>query len=82
MIVKIFGIEKGLEIYQNVDAIRIKSKDYNLLVLKGYLSIIGEISGSFEIEAENKNILYDNIHAYYINNDNIFNIILGSVNNG
>ena len=79
MKVKIFSIEKGLEEYQDVHAVRIKSKDYNLLIFKGYLSIIGEINGSFEIEVENDKIVYNDVKAYYINNDNVFNIILGSL---
>ena len=79
MKVKIFSIDKGLEEYQDVTAVRIKSKDYNLLIFKGYLSIIGEIDGSFEIEIANDKVVYNDVKAYYINNDDVFNIILGSM---
>lgn len=81
MLVKVFGIEKGMEEYQNVTTVRIKSKDYNLLIFKGYLSIIGEIEGSFDIEFNEKKFSYENIHAYYINSNDVFSIILGSDNN-
>ena len=78
MKVKIFSIEKGLEEYSDVVAVRIKSKDYNLLIFKGYLSIIGEIEGSFEVELTNDKVVYKDIKAYYVNNDDVFNIILGN----
>ena len=77
MIVKIFTLKNGLEVIDNVSAVRIKSKDYNLLILKDYLPIIGEIDGSFEIEAsEGNNILRDNIKAYYLIENNVINILI------
>lgn len=77
MIVKIYTLKKGLEFLENVAAIRIKSKDYNLLILKDYVPIIGEIDGSFEIELSQEELLnYDNVKAYYIMEDNVFNILI------
>ena len=77
MIVRIFTLKNGLEEYQDVQAIRIKSKDYNLLILKDYLPIIGKIEGHFQIEiSEDNKIDFDNIKAYYINEKNIFNVMI------
>lgn len=76
MIVRVFTIQKGLEEYKNVQAIRIKSKDYNLLILKDYLPIIGKIEGNFEIELDNNKYNFDDIIAYYINENNIFNVMI------
>lgn len=76
MIVKVFTIQKGLELFDNVQAIRIKSSDYNLLILKDYLPIIGKIEGSMEIETSSKKYTFDNILAYYINEKNVFNVII------
>ena len=50
MIVKIFTLKKGLRKLEDVSAIRIKSKDYNLLILKDYIAIMGRITGEFSIE--------------------------------
>ena len=41
--VRIFDIENGLREYKDIKIIRIISKDYNLLIMKDYLPIIGEI---------------------------------------
>ena len=75
MIVRIFSLKKGLEIIENVIAIRIKSKDYHLLILKDYVSHIGEIHGDLEIELENDILSFSEIDAMFINDNNIFNVI-------
>lgn len=76
MTVRIFTLKNGLEEIKDVIAIRIKSNDYNLLILKDYLSIMGKIDGSFEIETKDEKKKYDFIKAYYMNHNNQFNIIL------
>lgn len=76
MIVKIYTLKKGLEEIKDVNAIRIKSEDYNLLILKDYLSIVGKIKGSFEIETQENKYTYKDIKAYYMNHKNVFNIII------
>ena len=75
MIVCIFSLKKGLEIIENIIAIRIKSKDYHLLILKDYVSHIGEIHGDLEIELENYLLSFNEIDALFINYNNIFNVI-------
>ena len=76
MIVKIFTLKKGLRKLEDVSAIRIKSKDYNLLILKDYIAIMGRINGDFSIEVNNEIIEFNNIDAYYVNSNNEFNIII------
>ena len=70
--VKIFSLSKGLEIVDNIRLIRIKSKDYNLLLMPGYVSILGEIEGNIEFELDNDKISYEDITAYYVNSDDMF----------
>ena len=67
MIVKIFTLKKGLRKLEDVSAIRIKSKDYNLLILKDYIAIMGRITGEFSIEVNDHIIEYKAVHAYYVN---------------
>ena len=40
LVVKIFTISNGLEQIEQVKIIRIKSKDYNLLIMKDYLRCV------------------------------------------
>ena len=52
--VKVFDIRNGMRVYDNIKIIRIISKDYNLLIMKDYLPIIGEIEGSVDIKNDLK----------------------------
>lgn len=77
MQIKIFTLKNGLEIYENIVAIRITSKEYNLLVLKDYVPIIGKIEGKVEFENEDSTTKkLENISAYYICHNNIFNLMI------
>ncbi len=76
ILVKVFTLKNGLECFGEVSIVRIKSKDYNLLVMKDYMPIIGEIDGNLEIEGVDINKEYKNIKGYYMHYDNTFNIII------
>ena len=76
MIVKIFTLKKCLRKLEDVSAIRIKSKDYNLLILKDYIAIMGRITGEFSIEVNDDIIEYKDVDAYYVNSNNEFNVII------
>ncbi len=74
--VRIFDMENGLREYDNIKIIRIISKDYNLLIMKDYLPIIGEIEGSIDIKNDNINLSFPKVKAFYMNSNNIFNLMI------
>lgn len=74
--VKVFDIKNGLRVYENIKIIRIISKDYNLLIMKDYLPIIGEIDGTVDIKNDVVNESFKNIKAFYMNSDNVFNLMI------
>lgn len=74
--VKIFTISKGLEVKDDVKLIRIKSKDYNLLIMEDYIPIVGKIEGNIDFESENNSFKYENIKGYYMHSNNTFKFIL------
>ena len=74
--VRIFDLEKGLIEYESIKIIRIISKDYNLLIMQDYLPILGEIEGSVDIKNEEIEINYKNIKAFYMNSNNVFNLMI------
>lgn len=79
--VKIFDLKTGLVKHDNVDYVRITSKDYNLLIMLDYLPIIGEVEGKIDIKVDGDEIHYENVKASYMNSKNVFNImILGDFN--
>lgn len=74
--VRIFDMEHGLVEYEDVKTIRIVSRDYNLLIMKDYLSVIGEIVGSVDIKGENVDVSFKQIKAFYMNSHNVFNLMI------
>ncbi len=76
MKVRIFNLERGLVEYEHIKVIRIISKNYNLLVMQDYLPILGEIEGSVDIKNEEIEINYKNIKAFYMNSNNVFNLMI------
>ena len=74
--VRIFDMENGLREYEDIKIIRIISKDYNLLIMKDYLPIIGEIVGSIDIKNDTVNLSFRDIKAFYMNSSNVFNLMI------
>ena len=74
--VRIFDLRKGLVEYEHIKVIRIVSKDYNLLIMQDYLPIIGEIEGSIDIKNEEVELNFKDIKAFYMNSDNVFNLMI------
>lgn len=74
--VRIFDMEHGLTEYEQVKTVKIVSKDYNLLIMKDYLSVIGEIIGSVEIKGEDIDISFKKIKGFYMNSKNVFNLMI------
>ena len=74
--VRIFDMERGLSEYDDIKTIRIVSKDYNLLIMKDYMPIIGEIVGSVDIKGDTTDISYKKIKGFYMNNKNVFNLMI------
>lgn len=63
-------------IFDDVVAVRIISEYYNLLIMKDYMPIIGEITGSVNIIGKTSNYNMDNGVAYFINHNNVFTLIM------
>ena len=74
--VRVFDMEHGLVEYENVKTVKIVSKDYNLLIMKDYLSVIGEIIGSVELKGEDVDVAFKGIKAFYMNSKNVFNLMI------
>ena len=75
MKVRVFSLD-GLKEYENVKIVRIVSKDYNLLIMKDYLPIIGEIEGNVDIKSETEEVNLKDIKAFYMNSNNEFNLMI------
>ena len=77
--VRIFDLEKGHTEYEHIKIVRIVSKDYNLLIMQDYLPIIGDLDGSVDKKGEDIDIKYPKIRAFYMNSNNVFNLMIKEV---
>ena len=59
----------------DVKIIKIKDNQYNLLIMKDYWPLLGEINGSIIIEGEEE-YLFENIKGYYTLSNNVFHLII------
>ena len=68
----------GHRVFDDVQMVRIVSKDYTLLVMNDYMPSVGLVEGSVDI-IQNENIqTLKNIHAYYLNRKNVFTLLVDS----
>lgn len=74
--VKIFSLSKGLEELNDILIIRIKSRDYNLLVMPDYMPVLGEIQGDIDFENKEMARSLKKITGYYMHSNNEFSLIL------
>ena len=77
--VRIFDLDKGLTEYEHIKAVRMISKEYNLLIMEDYLPIIGEIEGSIDIKGDDVDLSFPKIKAFYMNSNNVFNLMIKEV---
>ena len=73
---RILGFKEGLRVLENVDMIRIVSSNYNLLILKDYMPVIGEIKGSVELVGGDTTASFENITGYYMHSHNEFELLI------
>jgi len=73
---KILSLKNGLIEYNDVQFIRIDSNKYNLIIMKDYLPIIGEINGNIEIVRINTTEKLEKIIGYYIHKHNEFKLFI------
>ena len=54
--VQLLNIAGDVKLYEDVKFIKIRSQKYNLIIMKDYLPIIGEIQGEIQIGREKEDI--------------------------
>ena len=77
--VRICGREKGMEIYEGVSFVRVKSSRYNLLIMKDYLPVLGRISGDIAFRSQEDTYERENVQGFFMHKDNVFSLMLEDV---
>lgn len=76
IIARIYDIREGLREIQHVDFIRIKSTHYNLMILEDYMPLLGELEGNLTIQAQGETLSLEDVHGFYIHQNNLFRLML------
>ncbi len=72
--VQLLNIEGDVKQYDDVKFVKIRSKKYNLIIMRDYLPIIGEIQGEIQIGREKENINMKKVRGYFMHKHNRFNL--------
>lgn len=72
--VQLLDINGDVKVYNDVKFIKVISEKYNLIIMKDYLPIIGEVTGNIEIGREKENINMENVRGYFMHKHNKFNL--------
>ena len=76
VVARVYSIVNGVKEMQNVRLIRIKSKQYNLLIMEDYMPVLGEIEGTLTIQSDDEVYTLENIYGFYMLQDNLFRLML------
>ena len=72
--VQLLNIAGDVKQYDDVKFIKIKSQKYNLIIMRDYLPIIGEIQGEIQIGREKEDINMEKVRGYFMHKHNKFNL--------
>lgn len=73
---KLVNIEKGLQEYDNVEMVRVKSVDHTLLILQNYMPLLGRLDGYVELVFENRTLRFNDLRGYYMHKKNVFSLLV------
>ena len=75
---RVLDYPHGVRTLEHVQMVRIKSKDYSLLIMDDYMPIIGQIEGSVEIVQKDGILPIENIKGFYMHRENEFSLLIES----
>ncbi len=70
----------GVKFLENIVGVRIKSKDYVLLIMEDYLPTLGKIDGDVFFITTDDELPYKNINGFYKHQSNEFTLLIESIN--
>ena len=73
--VSIISFDKGLISFDNVQAIRVHSKDYRLLIMSDHAPILGEIDGDIIVLQEDGEKKIEDVNGFFTHINNHFKFI-------
>lgn len=66
----------GMQVYEGVHMVHVKSRYYNILIMEGYSSSIGEIDGSVTITSDTMQKKYEHLRGFYLHKKDVFHLLI------
>ena len=76
MQVQISSFAKGLEVFEKISIIRVRSKKSKLLIMEDYMPIIGELDGDIDLIGKDVHHSLENIKGFFCHEHNVFFLLL------
>ena len=76
--VEVVDRKTGVQYFDNVRLVRLKSCDHNLLIMEDYMPVIGEVTGFVELVFDEKTVEFNPIHGFYMHKQNKFSLLIES----
>jgi hypothetical protein len=73
---KVVSLLNGLQEFENLEMIRIKSNRHTLLIMQNFMPVIGELDGSVEFVFAKDVIKMDKLKGYYMHKKNVFSLLV------
>jgi hypothetical protein len=74
--VQISSLANGLERITDVNIVRVRGKDSNLLIMEDYLPIIGEVEGDIDFFGRGFFRTLENVRGFFSHTHNVFFLLL------
>lgn len=73
---RIIDSQSGMKFYPEVSAVRIKSKEYRLLVMEDYLPALGRVEGEVVLLTPDGEVSFRGIYGFYKHQHNEFTLLI------
>lgn len=73
---RVISMEDGLKEIRGVNLIRIKSREYNLLIMEDYMPVIGEIDGTVAIVSGEGEYQIGSMKGFFSHRKNLFSLMI------
>ena len=74
----VLDIENGSKVFDDVRIVKIKSKNYTVMIMLDYAPTIGDLDGDLSILLQSDEVFYKNVKGFYHINNNEMTILLTS----
>ncbi len=73
---RIIDAKQGMRFLPEVAAVRIRSREYVLLVMEDYMPTLGQIDGTISFLTPDEEVTYNNVHGFYKHQHNEFTLLI------